>query len=254
VKPLELVEAHVQAVSARDAEIVQVGGFTVFLGEDRPAFAAPRVGEVAALEDLSATVAELRALFSARGLPVRVEYTALLHPALSTQLERAGLVLDEGSALFVCQKARFQPPPARVEIQCSWASDRDEDLAFVASMMRQGFDIHEGPVTAEDVAALRGGAQAGLRYAVAKVTGLPAATGTLWPVGPTAELSSVSTMPTMRRRGAARALMSFMVSAHFAAGGELVWASPGSGVEADVIDLLLGLGFEDGGMRLSYVG
>jgi GNAT superfamily N-acetyltransferase len=130
-----------------------------------------------------------------------------------------------------------------------WVGERD-DLTFLAALVRQGFEVKGGGVTAEDAAALAAGMTAGVRWAVAKREGIPTGSGCSTPIGPATELSAISVLPTLRGHGAGAAILSFLVEQHFAAGGQLAWTSPADPAAAGALGRA---GFHDAGLRMTYV-
>ncbi len=197
---------------------------------------------------LRARVEDLRHLFAARGARLRIELAVLRWPGLGAELEAIGLKPDEETPLLCCTPATFVPRPAR-RSTIGWVKDED-NLRFVAATMRQGFELRGGPPTDDEVAALAVSIAAGVDLAFARSEGLPAATGCSLPLGGTTELSAVSVLPNLRRRGIASELVSFLCAEHFARGGELAWACA---PEAAAGALLFGLGWQDAGVRVSYL-
>jgi ribosomal protein S18 acetylase RimI-like enzyme len=139
--------------------------------------------------------------------------------------------------------------PRAATVTTAWIRP-DDDLRFVAATMRQGFELRGGPPTPDEVAALRASMNAGVQVALAHSLGIPAGTGCSLPLGATTELSAISVLPNLRRRGVGSELASFLCAAHFQAGGALAWACA---PDAAAAALLLGLGWQDAGLRVSYL-
>ncbi len=182
--------------------------------------------------------------FRRRGVRPRFELSLLLWPDLPPLLGEAGFRLEEQTPLLVLRAGSLRPAAGAVR----WVR-ADEDLAYIGSVMRQGMEIRGGPPTPDEQAELRAHLEAGLRLAYAELDGRPAATGSSFPLGRTTEISALSTLPTQRRRGAARAVASFLAAEHFAAGGDVAWAATD---DPRAHGLLQSLGFDDAGPRVSY--
>jgi hypothetical protein len=238
---LTRVEAHARAVATLDCDVVAVGPFDALFarGPDGPAYASP-ARPTTDQDGLRSDLAALARLFAERGHRLRVEFALLAWPELPPALEALGLEPEEETPILVCAAAGFRPRPAG-DLGVRWVGGSD-DPAFIAQVMRQGFEVRG----AAPGLTLPG---APVRVAYAELDGRPAGTGCSTPIEGVTELSAISTLPSQRRRGVAIRLTSFLAGAHFAAGGELAWAaSPGPHVAA----LLQTLGFDDAGVRVSW--
>jgi hypothetical protein len=244
---LKHVESHARTVAAFGCEEVRVGPFTTFFHEDPALCLAIPHDDVASFE-LTAQVAALRDAFADRGLKARVELAGLLWPTLTSGLERHGFVLDAASPIVVATPQLLRPRRGDLSLVVRRVGERD-DLVFLASLIRQGFEIHEGPATPDDVAALKTAISAGVVWVTGKLDGAPAGSGCSTPVGETTEISSLSVLPAMRRKGAAAGMITFMAEEHFATGGTIAWASPPA--EGVASDLFASLGFVDAGLRMA---
>ncbi len=248
IEELELIEGHARAVAARTAESVEVGPFVaLFHPSEEPwlSWASPR-GPLGSPESLAAPVAALAAEFAARSRVLRVEFNAALWPTLSRALEAAGLALEVDLPLLGALPGSFRPRPAR-EVKVRLVGPED-DLAFFGSLMKRGFEA-PGKIEPDEIERIRAALVAGTRYALAEHTGLPAASGASSPIAGITEIAAVSTLPTMRRRGAASAVVTFLCAAHFGEGGALAWATCG---DAAGYALFQELGFLDLGVRSSW--
>lgn len=245
---LEHVEAHARAVSALHAEEIAVGTFSAFFAhsEDGPAYATPARPN-RDQEQIRADLADLGRLFAARGRSLRVEFCILLWPELPPALIASGLQPDEETPLLVGTARRFRPAPLR-ELAVRWVSPHD-DLAYIGSVMRQGFELRGGAPQPAEVEALRQSLRGPLRLAYAELEHLPAGTGCSHPIGTTTELSAISTLPTLRRRQVAARLTSFLAAAHFDSGGEVAWACT---EDPRAAALFQSLGFDDAGLRVAW--
>jgi len=230
-----------------------VGAFTAFLHPDSSApelgYAVPTAPLPGDVQARLAAIDAVAEVFAARGQPLRIEYCLLCWPTLGPQLEDAGLTLAEEMPLFVVTPEGLMPrrePAVKVrDIEIG------DDLAFVTSVMRQGFELRGGPPTPDEVAGLRAGLAAGLTCALAQVGEAPAGTGCASPQRGIAEITAVSTLPNLRRHGVAATLVTHLAERHFAAGGTLAWGAPPTSVAAG---LLSSLGFVDAGVRVGYIG
>jgi GNAT superfamily N-acetyltransferase len=245
---LAKIEEHARLVASRTRETVDVGPFVALLGaDDDPwlSWAVPR-GSLGPSRELTAPLAELARLFAARGRRLRVEFAAALHPQLPEALREAGLAPELELPLLACAPAGFRPRPHR-DVRARWFAPGD-DPAFLGSLMKRGFEA-PGRIEPEELDRIVAGAASGTRYAIAEHTGLPAASGCSSPAASVTEIAAVSTLPTMRRRGAAAALVGFMTAAHFDAGGTLAWCTAGDDA---AYGLFSSLGFDDLGVRMSW--
>jgi GNAT superfamily N-acetyltransferase len=243
---LARVDAHARGMGALAAPAVELPGFTAFFPEAGTAWAVPRdpSGDPDTLEE---QLAGLAAAFAARDRMLLVELVALAWPALPAALASRGLSVLEETPLLVRRGGAAAPRRAGAGVQARWVAAGD-DLAFVASLMRQGFELRGGDPPAVLAAELRAALAGPTRIAVAELDGLPAGSGCMAALGGVSEISSVSTLPTRRRRGVGSALVDFLAGAHFAGGGELCWACA---PDARAAGLFLDAGFEDGGVRMS---
>lgn len=247
---LVMIDAHAAELAALFGERVDLPGFSVVFPRDSevPATAVP----IATSDDaatLEAQIAGLVAAFAARGLPPRVELATLAWRSLPAALLASGFIPIEETPLLVCRPGRPAPrrPPAP-SVDVRWVGPGD-DLAFVASLMKQGFELRGGADNAEAAAALAAAIAGPLRVAIAQMGTIPAGSGCSTPLGEVTELSSVSTLPNLRQRGVASKLVGFLLDAHFAAGGTLAWACA---TDVRAAGLLFGVGFEDAGLRACF--
>ena len=243
-RDLARVDEHARRMGALAAPVVELPGFTLFVPEgaawavpDRPADDA---------DGLDAQLATLFAAFAERGQPVRVELVSLAWPGLAAALASRGLASVEETPLVVRRPGGLPParPPSSARVR--WVEPSD-DLAFVGSLMRQGFELRgaaPGAVLADELRAALAGP---LRIAVAELDGLPAGSGCAATVAGICEISSVSTLPNQRRRGVGSALVTFLADEHLRAGGELSWACV---PDTRAAGLFYDAGFEDGGLRV----
>ena len=260
---LERVEAHARAVAALAAERVAIGPFDVFFAtdardatdataatdaaDDGPSYAVP--ARPSHDQDvLRRHIAELVEAFRTRGLPPRVELSLLLWPEMPQALAASGLTQIEDSPLFVVTPASFRPRP-RADVGVRWVAP-GESPALTLSIVRQGFELRGPPPTPEEIEALRASLDGPLRLATAERERRPAGAGFSAPVGPTTEVSGVSTLPQQRRKGVAAALLSFLVAEHFGSGGDLAW---GVADDPRAAALLYALGFQDAGLRVGWM-
>lgn len=246
------VDRHAGALAARFGERVDVPGFSAVFPEDPevPATAVP-LGASDDAETLEAQIAALRQAFAARGRPAQVELATLGWRSLPAALVASGLKLQEETPLLVCRPGGLRPRGAASvpNLEVRWIAARD-DLAFVASLMRQGLELRGGHDNAEAGAALGAAVAAGpLRVALAHMGTIPAGTGCSTPIDDVTEISGVSTLPNLRQRGVGGQLVSFLVAEHFAAGGTLAWACA---PDVRAAALLFGVGFEDAGLRARF--
>src|SRR5687768_16302272 len=238
---LAKIEEHARLVASRTCDAVESGPFTALFGaDDDPwlSWAVPR-GSLGAARELVGPLRELGALFAARGRRLRVEFAGALHPQLPEAMREAGLVPELELPLLACGPAGFRPRPHR-DVKARWFAPGD-DSAFLGSLMKRGFEA-PGRIEPEEIERLLAGVASGTRYAIAEHTGLPAASGWSSPVETVTEIAAISTLPTMRRRGAAAALASFMTAAHFEAGGTIAWCSAGDNA---AYGLFSSLGYDD---------
>src|SRR5262249_5387719 len=151
-----------------------------------------------------------------------------LWPQLPQMLLNVGLELQADQPLMVCSPAQLRPRVSpEVRIQELAADEDDHTLMTFARTAADGFaEIAPSQPLEELRHRLRVELQSGLRRAaIGWIGDRPAGVASLSPMGATAELVGVTTLPAYRRRGIATAICSHLVASHFARGGQVAWLS-----------------------------
>ncbi|WP_026868378.1 GNAT family N-acetyltransferase [Inquilinus limosus] len=244
---LERLVPNTLAAATEGRQRIDVGPFALFVSgaSDDPiqSFAVP----VVPAPDWRPAVAGLHRAFDAAGRRFRIEFFRELHPALSPTLYAMGYQREMEAPLMALHRDAWRPAPdgpARLLTA--------EDEAAIDGLMLVQREAFNQPLDdageADFRIRLRRGLACGSRQAaLARIDGVPAASGLLLIGGDTAELAAVGTRPAFRRRGLAEAVCRRLLAAYFA-GGELAWLSAAAGAEP----LYAKLGFRPVGTQLNF--
>lgn len=199
-------------------------------------------------------VDELREVFRESDRTLRFEFTKSLCPTLPDILEQAGLNLESRHPMLVCTPDKFQPSYAdAVDVQLVDA-DNFSHLETFLTLRHHGFYGDFAPdqaPTVKEIAELAEQIQLGeQRVAIAYFNGIPAGVGVTMPMKGVCELSSVATLPKLRRLGVAKTLCSFLIKDHFEGGGDLVWLAAGNAIAKTTYE---SIGFLVVDSRLHYI-
>ncbi|MBD2041625.1 GNAT family N-acetyltransferase [Microcoleus sp. FACHB-672] len=253
---LKRISQSVNLVAAQGREVVTVGPFQALLDPSTDMiwlnYAVP-IAPLGSAREVAEALTELRRVFADRHRTIRFEFIEALWPALPGALEEAGLQLQGRQPLMLCTPADFQPFNAPdVRVQRLTNTDKDiltEYLSIQSESFNSG-EANEFPST-EMVEQLREHLQRGSwRCAMATLEGMPAGGGCITPLEGLCELVGVGTLPSMRRRGVAATLCSFLVQDHFDCGGDLVWLSAGDAVSQALYQKI---GFSVVNTQLNYI-
>jgi ribosomal protein S18 acetylase RimI-like enzyme len=250
-----MCEQNANVVSAQSRTTIDCGPFRALLDLSTDMiwlnYAVP-IGAIYDARKVTAALADLRRAFAQRQRRPRFEFNALPWPALPSLLESAGFQLQERHPLMVCTPhsfRRFAAPGVAVR----WLGS-DEPAATLAATMALQSESFGGPAElplAAEVERLRDQLRTGtLCYALATLDGVPAGAGSTAPIDGVAEVGGLATSPTLRRRGVATTLTSFLADQLFAAGGTLAWLSAGDAAAQAVYERV---GFAVVDTRLNYI-
>jgi GNAT superfamily N-acetyltransferase len=234
---LDAVDRYFDAAPRSGALSEEVGPFTMFVSKTAWTYAArPRVGLDCPI--VADDIARLGARCDALGLKLSLEWVHEVTPSLAAAAREAGLTV-EPHALFTVAPGDLQPARAPVGARVDLLGPEDArvvaaravaDEAFAAGGTAIGVtgprerDARIRQIGVEMRHHLAARAAAALTItavAVDPVDGV-VATGSLQPVGATAEIVAVATLPSHRRRGLAAAVTSALVCEADARGVELV--------------------------------
>jgi ribosomal protein S18 acetylase RimI-like enzyme len=240
---LSVIDRYCDAVPRGGARVEDFGAFTLFVREDMaswPYYARPSIGWTGAT-----TVAAVRAVLDrqrALDEPRSIEWIAECAPAVRAPVEEAGLVVSEHPLMVLAANAVLDAPalPDGVQVRMIGA---DEPLLGVALMVPNlafaelGTQVGDGGPEALAAAyvkdpnearteRMRGRIRDGrARVAAAFAGDVPLCCGVHNPVGDTAEIVGMGTLPSARRQGLAHAVTTMLAADARAMGVGTVWLS-----------------------------
>lgn len=248
---LQRLVPNTLAAATEGRQRADIGPFALFVsganGDPIQSFAMP----VAPVAEWRPAVVELQQAFDAAGRRFRIEFFRELHPALSPTLYAMGYDREMEAPLMVLHRDAYRPGP-EVDANGPARLLAPGDEAAIEALMlvqREAFDQPMDDAGEADFRIrLRQGLARGTRQAaLARLDGVPAASGLLLIGGDTAELAAVGARPAFRRRGLAEAVCRRLLDSYFAA-GDLVWLSAAAGAEP----LYTKLGFHPVGTQLNF--
>jgi ribosomal protein S18 acetylase RimI-like enzyme len=230
---LRRIDDYLNAAPGKACDVETVGPFTLFFRRDSAMPELSYARPTASLEgDLSDAIAGVRAAFAARERVCRWEFVADLVPDFPATLVQHGFPEPIPRPLMVVTRETFRPEQSDIaEIRPirkeeSRAIDRVLQAAFAELTGREVTDAEFSDETAEEAESLLDSAEEyGYHVFGAFVDGRPVAGGVHTPVGDTAEVAGIGTLPAFRRRGIAGALTSALVADAFARGIECIFLS-----------------------------
>jgi ribosomal protein S18 acetylase RimI-like enzyme len=255
VERSRVCEQNANAVSARSRTIIECGPFRALLDPSTDMIWLNYAVPAGAIDDTTATIAalaDLRRAFAQHQRRPRFEFNALPWPGLPSLLESAGFELQERHPLMVCtpQSLRRYAAPG-VEVRFLGSGDPAPTLAAAMALQSESFGGPAELPPADEVQRLRDQLRTGmLCFAFATLDGMPAGAGSTAPIDGVAELAGIATTPTLRRRGVAATLTSFLAEQLFATGGTLAWLSAGHAAAQAVYERV---GFAVTDTRLNYI-
>jgi len=240
----ERLDRYLDAAPRSSAEPEEVGPFTLFRSRAPwPYYARPRIGLQRAID--SADLGRLADRCRELDLPLAIEWVGEVTPSLEPLARAAGLEVEVHPLLVLDSSETSAEPDPAVEILDADdprlpASRAIADVGFgtpgteVGAAGERERDERAAKVRQEVRDHVRRQIRAGLM--VTAVTLDQNATGTLIPVGDTAEIVGVATLPAHRRRGLAGAITRALVAEARRRGVTLVLLSAGSDEVARVYE------------------
>ena len=220
------LQAYFCEASRAGKDVVSLPPFTIYLNPTDPASDANlALPDESPGGDLRALLAQLHAVFRARGSIPRITFLDAFAPALVSAVEQAGFVEEYRSPVLVCTPATLRPPehiPGLCFVTLSQDSSLDE--------IREGLDANElgfDPTTSKrateaEAEEFRRGLDTSRAF-IARLHGETAGGGMYNPpYGGLTELIGIATLERFRRRGIGGALTAHMTELAFAAGVEAV--------------------------------
>ena len=251
---LRQIESAAHIALRRTFESVEIGPFCAYFDPLSDLIWLNYAAPMKPMKDGAAfrvAMGSLRAEFAQRRRRLRFEFIQSLWPELPAMLVREGLVLQAEQPLMICSTDAFRRRDANdLQIHELRAEDDEPTLTIFQCTAAAGFDA-EVESTGESRRRLRIELQSDARRGVIGFSdGEPVGVAALSPMGQTAELVGVTTLPRFRRRGVASALSSHLLASHFAGGKSAAWLSAGDEIARAVYR---GLGFVDAGVYANYI-
>ena len=251
---LRQIESAAQSALRKSFEFEEIGSFCAYFDPLSDLIWLNYATPVKPISDGAAfrvAMGSLRAEFAERRRRLRFEFIQALWPELPKMLLSEGLVLQAEQPLMICSGESFQKRDANnVEIRELHSNDDDCLLEIYQRTAAEGFAANMES-TEESRRRLRVELRSDARRCVIGfVAGEPAGVAALSPMGQTAELVGVATLPRFRRRGVASALSSYLLAGHFARGKSATWLSANDAIAQSVYR---GLGFVDAGIYANYI-
>jgi ribosomal protein S18 acetylase RimI-like enzyme len=251
---LRQIETAAHSALRRTFEFVEIGPFCAYFDPLSDLVWLNYAAPIQPFDDGAAfrvAMGSLRAEFAERNRRLRFEFIQSLWPELPAMLLREGLVLQAEQPLMICSAHTFTPREVDgLRIHHLSSRDGDAILAMFQRTASEGFGAKRES-TDESRRRLRVELESDARRAVIGfINDEPAGVAALSPMGDTAELVGVTTLPQFRRRGIASALSSHLLVDHFARGKSAAWLSAGDEAARAVYQRI---GFADAGIYANYI-
>ncbi|CAN5845709.1 GNAT family N-acetyltransferase [soil metagenome] len=246
---LRRLEHSLRTVGAQTRDVVEAGGFAVFIDRASSAyllsFAVPSNLEP---EDGSPDISAMREVFESRGRRPRLEYFHELHPGLAWALEEAGFAQDMNAPVMTLVPEDLASSPTSVEENYVRFTAEDEDR--LEPFLRGQHLAYGGD--GEDALVWLPNLLSGLKAGRHWVAGLEHegrfVSGAMIQGGGVGELAGVWTLPEEQKRGHAFAVCQRLLHSYFADGHDLCWLSAAEGA----LSVYEELGFKWVGTQLNY--
>jgi predicted GNAT family acetyltransferase len=253
---LRQIESAARVSLLKTREFVDFGPFCAYFDSLSDLiwlnYAAP-VGSIENEREVRSAMRDLRSEFARRGRRLRFEYIQPLWPGLGEILVRHGLAVQAEQPLMICSPQTFIPrPPDELRIAELTSTDDDKAMEVFERVAFEGFADQHPPIPSEQShQRLREGLRSGMRRAVIGwIEHEAAGVASISPMGSTAELVGVTTLPRFRRRKIASTLSSYLVAGHFKKGGEVAWLSANDAIARAAYQTI---GFQDAGIYSNYM-
>lgn len=204
-------------------------------------------------ESLEEALGRVAVLFDKNKRRLRFELISDLWPDLVETLDRHRMVRQCSVPLMICTREdlnQMATPSGAVTLEHLSGDAPDSHLLRVLRLRNEGFGSPSEPEqheVAEYREQLRTGA---LRSAIAWLDGELAGVASMTAGGAVSELAGVTTKPSLRNRGVARAVSRFLTADHLNKGGKAVWLSAGDDTARRVYERC---GFRIIGTQVNYV-
>lgn len=241
---LKRIESTFLARARKVRPEILAGGFAIFLDPQSDLFYLNNAIPVDS--PTREGIEEMVQVFKQHGRMPRMEIFRETWPELPSLLEQAGFTLEAEYPMMVCPKENFIPFSSP-EVTNQILSPEDDFTQYFA-IANEAFDIVI-LATPEKIEQTKDQIRKGvLCSAVAYVDGKAAASALTTPFDGVCELAGVGTRPSLRRRGAARAVSSALLERHFQT-GDLAWLSAGDDAARSLYEKL---GFRLAGTQVNY--
>ncbi len=218
------LDAYLDAAPRADADPVETGAFTLFVSRTpwnyyaRPTLIHPKPIVATDLDQLATVCVE-------HGVALEIEWVSEVHPELADLAAGHGLQLATHALMIADRFAPTAPAPDGATIRVVNADDPAllsgravADVSFAVGGTAPGpgssaeRDAAAAGLAADHIAHLRDCHRGGLMITVvAESSDGVLAVGSYKPVGDTAEVLGVATLPCVRRRGLAAAVTTALV-------------------------------------------
>ena len=230
--PAGRIQAYLRASAGRVRETERIGPFlaTFDRESDNPylSYAVPDEGAAPS----SSEVDDLVAAYRRRGRTPRLEYLAVVAPAVEAALTTGGFAIEGRLAVMTCTLDSLVDLPAPEGIELVMPRSDDEVVGLVTAQGEAYGGFLSGPT--EDAARMRRNLAAGGIAVLARaVANGEAAGGGICsaPEDGITEIASVGVRPAFRRRGIAGAVVARLTRDAFATGVTLPFLTPESEAE-----------------------
>ncbi len=232
VELLDRIERYCDTAPRATADVVEVGGFTIFVARTGwPFYARPRPGGSYDASDVRA----VRAVLAQHGVPDQLEWIDACVPTLLPAARTAGMTVHQHPLLVLRGQVRSCPVDG---VEVVVLGPDDARVSDVRAVVSAGFADSDDTAASEPVEeTIRQRAREGLLVLAGGFeAGAAIAGGTHAPRDDVTELTGIATLPRARRRGVGAALTAALARDAADRSAGLVFLSAGSDAVARVYE------------------